>query len=305
MRVALTGASGFVGGAIARKLREDGHGVVALTRRETSPLPGGVHRVLGDLADPASLSALTAGAELVIHAAGLVRSTDVEALRIANVEGTVAVARALGPDVPLVHVSTAGIYGLPHRTVDEFSPWSPPNEYERSKAEAERRLREVRPDANVIRPTNILGVGHPSDPLLRFMRHLRRGSVLGSELAAVNYVSVDRVAAAAIAAGIDPAAPTQLIINEPMRFPAFAGLLGEVLGVHVQFRSLPGAVSKLLLGASSRARGVPGVGRIRAIVDPMWIDTVHRPWLDAHCIGDGLRGALRDMTSEYRRRGLL
>src|SRR5688572_595286 len=103
MRVAVTGATGFVGRAIASRLVDDGHEVVALSRSAGGRLPPGVQRALGDLSDSGSLLAFADDAELVIHAAGLVRSRDVPALHRTNVEGSVALANALRPGVSLVH----------------------------------------------------------------------------------------------------------------------------------------------------------------------------------------------------------
>lgn len=305
MRVAVTGATGFVGRAVASRLLEGGHEVVALARDLGSPLQAGVHPVHGDLTDQRSLSAFAAEADLVIHAAGLVRSEDVDALHRINVDGTLRLAAAIPPGVPLVHISTAGIYGTPAVRVDERSPWLPPNAYERSKAEAERRLLDVRPDARVLRPTNVLGVGHPRDALARFMRRVAHGSVVGSQLAAVNYVAVDSVAATAVAAGTDRLAPREVIVNEPMGLRDFVTLVAGALSVHPNFRPIPAWLSAVALQALRPGRGSEWIARARALVDPTRIETVHGEWLAGHGIDGGLRPTLVAIVDDYRSRGLL
>jgi nucleoside-diphosphate-sugar epimerase len=116
VRYALTGATGFVGGALARLLREAGHDVVALVR---DPVKGsrladrGVSLAHGDLDDPAGLDALCAGADGLFHVAGWYRlgsRTPHEGRRI-NVDGTDNVlAAAVRAGVPrLVYTSTLAV----------------------------------------------------------------------------------------------------------------------------------------------------------------------------------------------------
>ncbi|MPZ96025.1 MAG: NAD-dependent epimerase/dehydratase family protein [Propionibacteriales bacterium] len=73
MHYAITGATGFVGGAVARQLREAGHDVTALARdpgRATALTDLGCAVVPGDLADAAALDRLCAGTDGLFHIAG-------------------------------------------------------------------------------------------------------------------------------------------------------------------------------------------------------------------------------------------
>ena len=73
MRCALTGATGFVGGALARQLRRRGDEVVALVRdpaRSTHLSDLGIQLVNGDLGDLDSLDRLCADADALFHVAG-------------------------------------------------------------------------------------------------------------------------------------------------------------------------------------------------------------------------------------------
>jgi dihydroflavonol-4-reductase len=76
MRYAITGATGFVGGALARQLREDGHEVVALVRdptRAAALVDLGVEPLPGDLDDVAALDGLCTGVDGLFHVAGWYR----------------------------------------------------------------------------------------------------------------------------------------------------------------------------------------------------------------------------------------
>lgn len=76
--VAVTGATGFIGGAIVRSLLDDGWRVRALVRPSAinKPLPAAVERVVGTLADNTSLKELLHTTDAVVHCAGVVRGAN-------------------------------------------------------------------------------------------------------------------------------------------------------------------------------------------------------------------------------------
>ncbi len=101
MRYALTGATGFGGGAGARLLAADGPEVRALVRdpaRATALSELGAELVAGDLGDPAGLDALCGGSEGLFHVAGWYKlgSRNPEDAWAVNVAGTQAVLAAAG-----------------------------------------------------------------------------------------------------------------------------------------------------------------------------------------------------------------
>jgi nucleoside-diphosphate-sugar epimerase len=88
--IAVTGATGFIGQSICRRLHESGYKVRALVRSETrASVLGNIvaEFVYGDLADKAALNALARNASAVVHCAGAVRGANRRAFDRVNVEG--------------------------------------------------------------------------------------------------------------------------------------------------------------------------------------------------------------------------
>lgn len=146
MTIAITGGTGFVGQALIERALGAGHEVRSLARRPQEP-QGGVEWVSGDLADRPALARLVAGAEAVIHVAGVVSAHDHAAFEQGNVAGTLAVVEAaLAAGVPrFVFVSSLAARepGL--------------SAYGMSKHRAEKVVRASALDWTIVRPPAIYG----------------------------------------------------------------------------------------------------------------------------------------------------
>jgi nucleoside-diphosphate-sugar epimerase len=134
MRYLVTGATGFVGGVLARQLRHDGHEVVALVRRPSSALAAiDVDQRVGDITDRTSVRTAMAGVDGVFHAAAWykVGSPDRREAERVNVEGTRIVLEAMR-DAGVkkgVYTSTLAVFGDTRgRVVDESYRTSGPFE---------------------------------------------------------------------------------------------------------------------------------------------------------------------------------
>jgi dihydroflavonol-4-reductase len=145
--VLITGATGQVGNAIARRLAADGIDVRALVRspERARVLPAGVQAVFGDVTDAPSLRAALDGAATVYHAAGIPEQwrRDVREFARVNVEGTRNVVdAALAAGVQrFVYTSTDDVLvQAPGAPFDEsaISPNPGVTPYQRSKQEADR-----------------------------------------------------------------------------------------------------------------------------------------------------------------------
>lgn len=145
-RVCVTGATGFVGGALVRALAAHGAEVHALRRdsSNTASLEG--TRITwhsGDTGNPRTLEPLLRGARWVVHASGQLGGAGIspDLLDRANVASTrhvLEAALAFGDRPRVLHVSSAGVVGPSSAAASEDAPLRPTNPYERSKAEAER-----------------------------------------------------------------------------------------------------------------------------------------------------------------------
>jgi len=155
MTALVTGATGFVGAAVARSLLAHGMAVRALVRRSSDRrnLDGlDVEVVEGDLTEPASLQRAVRGCEALFHVAADYRiwCPEPEAMMAVNVEGTRALMRAAAEAgvTRIVYTSSVAVLGLnaggiaadedtPSTLADMIGP------YKRSKYLAEEMVRDL------------------------------------------------------------------------------------------------------------------------------------------------------------------
>lgn len=88
MRVAITGATGFIGGHLATRLSSEGHDVVRIGRRSTG------EAIRASLDDVDALASAFAGCQAVAHCAGINREVDGETFQRVHVDGTRNVVEA-------------------------------------------------------------------------------------------------------------------------------------------------------------------------------------------------------------------
>jgi nucleoside-diphosphate-sugar epimerase len=254
VQVLVTGASGFLGGAVCTRLRENGHTVAALTRRAGSA-PDGVEEVKGDLTDGEALrTALTAARpEAVVHLAAEIASQRDEArIREVNVHGTARLLEACagvdGPRFVFASSVVTGDAGGKVLTEEGELPVRTP--YGRSKQEGERLLAESGLPAVVIRPGHVYGPGGWYEH--EFVRRLRqpgRFAVVGSGDNWWDVVHVHDVAAAFVA-GLESAPPGavyHVADDEPITLYDFAALTAEALG-RGRPRRVPAGLARLVAG---------------------------------------------------------
>lgn len=179
--LAITGATGFVGKATLEKALAAGNRVRALTRRPQSPREG-LEWVSGSLEDHGALDALVAGADAVIHIAGIVNAPDRARFEAGNATGTAAVIAAM---------ERAGVRRLVH--VSSLAAREPGlSDYGWSKAEAERHVAASGLDWTMVRPPAIFGPGDAE--LLELFKMASRGLVLLPPGGRLSVVHVDDLA---------------------------------------------------------------------------------------------------------------
>jgi farnesol dehydrogenase len=171
MRVLLTGATGFLGRAVARRLAARGHELRVLARPSSrlAGLPDGFAVAAGDVTDPLSLRSAAEGCAAVVHLAALVKvwvpdPSRFEAVNVGGLVNALAAAREAG--ARLVYTSSFMALGPSGAgALDASRPHPGPpfrNAYERTKARADALAREAAEggqDVVVLYPGVIYGPG--------------------------------------------------------------------------------------------------------------------------------------------------
>ena len=268
----VTGAGGFLGGALVRRLVADGTTVRALVRRE--PAAGtldhpDVEVVLADLGDAAAVADALEGACVAYHAGAAMHGGPEDHER-----GTVAGTRhvvegCLTHGVRLLHVSSLSVLHWaalhPGTIVREDAPLEPLPElrghYTRAKSAAEAIVMEAVRfrglHAIVVRPGLIVGPGHFNPGTVDGLRAGGRLVVLGDPQSILPLVHVDDVVDAVVRAaggGIPAGAIYQLIDERAITRETLARAIAEADGLR------PFAVPPALLEAA--AFGCEMLGRV-------------------------------------------
>ncbi|MFI5338070.1 MAG: SDR family NAD(P)-dependent oxidoreductase, partial [Opitutales bacterium] len=215
----VTGAAGFVGRQLCRRLRAAGHRVRGLVRRGDSDLEAiGVEVVRGDLAAPVEWQDSLAGVDYVIHCAARAaygRGREYEAANVTGTHHVLAAARRAGGGLRrFVFVSTIGAVDRGAgddcaAPLDGRSPSHPSSDYGRSKGEAEQLVRASGLPFSIVRPALVVGGAmRPDSHFAVFVRAALRGSLLARFAwpGRFSVVHVDDLAAALELCATHPAA---------------------------------------------------------------------------------------------------
>lgn len=193
VKVAIIGASGFVGGAVRRNAPAGSH----LTLVTRTPIHSHQNQVWrpATLDDPESLTAALRGAEVVFHCASYVGS-DHDLCTVVNDAGTRNISQAFQKSGArlLIYVSASGVYGRgPHRGAGENTELAPLSAASASRMNAEQHI--IAANGTVVRPHLLYGVGDRwVVPQLRVLAHSRDARLRTSH-ALTLILSVDDLAA--------------------------------------------------------------------------------------------------------------
>ena len=279
MHLLITGGAGFIGAHSVAVALAAGHAVRVFDNLSTGRrdnLPPGAELVVGDVTDPAAVSAAAEGCDAVLHLAALVSVPQSmrepqETLRI-NTAGTANVleaARAAGLR-RFVLASTCAVYGdLPGRQ-DEASPVLPLSPYAASKLLAEEWVRLYTTayglPAVILRYFNVYGPGQRADSpysgvLARWCAAVKAGEVcmvFGDGEQTRDFVSVHDVAAANLLAltdaGLEPGGVYPVATGQPASLNDILAALSAASGRPVERRYAPARAGDILHSAGSSAR---------------------------------------------------
>jgi nucleoside-diphosphate-sugar epimerase len=322
----VTGATGFLGGAVARRLHASGHDVLATGRdvgRGGHLAAAGVRFLPVDLASDGSVTDLCRKQDWVVHCAALSSPWGpYQSFRRSNVVATrnlvdAATREGVGR---FVHVSTPSIYmGTgSRRDVREDEPLPcPVNAYAATKRDAEiivegARLSGLR--SILLRPRALFG---PGDTTIfpRLLRALESGRlpIIGDGSNEVDLTYIDNAVDAVLLACAAPDAACDRTYNitngEPVRLWDFIADLAEALGYKPPHRRLPRPVAMAMAGLLEalarvgRSRREPLLTRysVCVLADTMTLDiTRAREYLGYHPgvpMHDGLARFVRAVRS--------
>lgn len=174
-RVAITGATGFIGKAFALACLAEGNEVTALVRSDDGNAAelrdAGARIVFGDLARSEALDDLCEGARVVVHCAAYMAKKDAQKSHEVNVVGTknLLASAAKKNNTLFLYISSISVYrGTESSTrvfTEENAPYLHPglNNYSRTKLEGEYEVKGFCADHDldylIVRPTNVYGQG--------------------------------------------------------------------------------------------------------------------------------------------------
>ena len=295
MNIFITGATGYIGNSLAKRLAEGGHTVHALCRsaNKRSLLNHPNIKIFeGDITEPASIEAAMVGCTQAYHLAAFARvwAKDVSVYRRLNVEATQHVldaAKKLNVE-KIVFTSTAGVLGPsagePVKESDERIG-GVLNEYEETKTEAEalckRYVRDYGMNIVIVNPPRVYGPGveSESNALTKLAGLYDKGKwyfMPGDGKRVGSYVHVNDVVTGHILAMEKGRSGERYILSgENASYQQFFNTLGKVTGKKRRLIKLP--VNIMLIAGGFMMLRTTLTGKA-PLITPKWIKKYLYDW---------------------------
>ncbi len=270
-RILVTGASGFVGSALCKRLAAEGLQVRRALRKLPTLDVAADAVATGDLSANQDWALALTGVACVVHAAARVHvmndteSDPLAAFRAANVTGTLNLARqaAAAGVTRFVFISSIKVNGerttpgRPFRASDEPEPLDP---YGLSKMEAEQGLRTLAADTGmelvIVRPPLVYGPGVRAN-FRQMLTAIRRGLPL--PLASIDnrrsMVGLDNLVDLLLTCTRHPDAPGHVFLasdGDDVSTPELLRRVGTALGRPARLLPMPPALLRLLATVAGR-----------------------------------------------------
>jgi nucleoside-diphosphate-sugar epimerase len=318
-RLLVTGATGYIGGQLVRRLAREGRDLVALTRGDRRL---DVPSVRGDILDAASLRQAFRGVDLVCHCAGrlgkwTVPEAEVREVNVVGARNVVEAAHATGVK-HLVHLSAAGVVGPRGlEPANEETVCHPCTLYERTKLEGELVVRNEATRLGLpftmVRPSFTYG---PADPhKLGLFKTVKQGLFffIGDGYSTTHPVYIDDLLDGLLLIMEQRPRGRTFILGgpRPVSKRELVTIIAEELGVRPPWAVVP------VLAARALASALEAVGRAAKVEPPLTHSRVlamSRSWgMDIQRARDelgymprvDLREGIRNTVESYRRMGAL
>lgn len=223
MNIFVTGATGFTGGALVRRLLADGHHVRALVRnldKAKDLADQGVELIEGDMTQPEAIMRGAEGCAIIYHIAAVFRTAGhsdqyYHDVNVTGVQHIIDAAKAhhVGRTV---HCSTIGVHGhVSEIPSNEDSPFNPGDIYQTTKLAGEQLFQKAIEDGldgTLFRPGSIYGPGDLR--LLKLFKGVQKGRfpVFGDGKTTYHLAYIDDLVNGIVLCGTHPDPPRTPVI---------------------------------------------------------------------------------------------
>lgn len=269
MKIAISGANSRVGQTfIDHVLKNSEHSLIAGVRSESAlqslPESERVQAALISYNDVDTLAQTLAGAQCLVHLAGVLMEGKNSTYKSANVDATAAVALA---------AAKAGVQHIVFISVVGANAQSP-NAYFKSKADAEQIVASAPLSSTIIRTPILLGPGAAGAEAIKWVSSKPKANLLGGGRYTMRPLDIDDLCVAmlnACNAQESGSATHELVGPTPTQYCDIIKMAAEMQGKTVKIGTVPIAIAKF----AARLRGLfkPG-GMSSTVIDVITMDEV-------------------------------
>jgi nucleoside-diphosphate-sugar epimerase len=293
MKVLVTGASGFIGRSLTKRLNDEGFLVRVISRSNSKVLFDNVEVVVGDLASGEDdLSNIAVGCDVIFHCAGEINDPlKMYALHVAGTNKLIAAVKKSiqldGRPKHLIQLSSVGAYGTSikpnqSRVVTECSDCNPIGEYEVTKTLSDEIVINAAKDSNltytILRPSNVVGFLMPNQSFKSLLSAIKRRQFffIGSRESISTYIHVDDVVDALIQCAKDKRAQNQIFnLSKDCNLSDIVSAVSHSYGFKPNFLCIPEWLLRSFVSLSSNIFRLPLTNaRIDALVSKTTYPTI-------------------------------
>ncbi|HQQ68376.1 MAG TPA: NAD(P)-dependent oxidoreductase [Candidatus Cloacimonadota bacterium] len=286
MKIAITGANGFVGNTIINHFAESGNEAIALIRKSAS-LPSGNYQIRTlDYEDPIALRAAIEDVDVLVHNAGKTvafNHMDMIRVNLGLTRKIVAALNSVTKPIHLVYISSQAAAGPSPKGVylNEDAEPHPLTSYGKSKLLAEKMIRrECRQAYTIVRPCSVYGPGDKDFLNLFKLCSYGFSTQIGREERPLNMIHVRQLAAFLLLVSGNPQAHGEIFFatdNQVYTQAEIAECICRVMGKRLQRIVIPEALARPafqasdLLGRLRHKAGIINNEKYREITAEAWV----------------------------------